>query len=170
VNDLGDPGRGVASSRISHERFVEEMGLILESMNLPRMSGRVLGAILLGPGDGPTAADLAAILQASKGSISNTTQLLIHYRFIERTARAGDRRDRFVMKPGAWTRMALWRLEFLQKMQELAGEGLGLLGPDGNPQPLLEVRNMYGRLDRQLPRLLAGWGAEDDTIRGETRG
>ncbi len=98
---------------MSAERFVEEIGLVFDSMHLPRMAGRVLGAILLGPADGPTAAELAETLQASKGSISNMTQLLIHYRFIERTVRAGDRRDRFVIKSGAWARMMLWRLELL---------------------------------------------------------
>jgi DNA-binding transcriptional regulator GbsR (MarR family) len=86
---------------MSPERFVEEIGLVFDSLHLPRMAGRVLGAILLGPADGLTAGELADTLQASKGSISNMTQLLIHYRFIARTVRAGDRRDRFV-PPTAW--------------------------------------------------------------------
>jgi hypothetical protein len=91
------------------------------------------------------------------------TQLLIHYRFVERTVRTGDRRDRFVIKSGAWARMMLWRLELLQRLQELAGDGLDLLGPEGNPQPLQEVRDMYAFLERELPKLFDRWEVERPT-------
>lgn len=153
LDELIERSRDRRSSHISAERFVEEIGLVFDSMHLPRMAGRVLGAILLGPADGLTASDLAETLQASKGSISNMTQLLMHYRFVERTVRAGDRRDRFVIRSGAWARMMLWRVELLQRLQELAGDGLELLGPDGNPEPLQEVRDMYAFLERELPKL-----------------
>jgi DNA-binding MarR family transcriptional regulator len=155
--------------RISAERFIEEIGLIFDSMHLPRMAGRVLGALLLGPAHGRTAGELAETLQASKGSISSMTQLLIRYRFIERTVRAGERRDRFVVKPDAWVRMELWRLELLQRLPELAEEGLALLGPDANPAPLEEVRDMYAFLQRELPKLFDRWEAERPTVRKEAR-
>ena len=164
MDDVLRRARETRGSRISGERFVEEIGLVFDSMHLPRMAGRVLGAILLGPMDGPTAGELAETLQASKGSISNMTQLLIHYRFVERTVRAGDRRDRFVIKSGAWARMMLWRLELLQRLQELAGDGLGLLGPEGNPEPLQEVRDMYAFLERELPKLFDRWEVERPTV------
>ncbi len=167
MDDLLQRARGATGSRISAERFVEEIGLVFDSMHLPRMAGRVLGAILLGPADGPTAGDLAETLGASKGSISNMTQLLIHYRFVDRTVRSGDRRDRFVIRSGAWARMMLWRLELLQRLQELAGDGLELLGPDGNPEPLQEVRDMYAFLERELPKLFDRWEVERRTIRKE---
>jgi hypothetical protein len=156
-------------TRISRERFVEEIGLIFDSLHLPRMAGRVLGAILLGPADGLTASELAETLQASKGSISGMTQLLIHYRFIDRTVRTGERRDRFIIRSGAWARMILWRLELLQRLQELAGDGLELLGPDGNTEPLEEVRDMYAFMERELPLLFDRWDEERAAIRKEAR-
>jgi hypothetical protein len=168
VDELPAEVRENRGFRISSDRFVEEIGLVFDSMHLPRMAGRVFGAILIGPADGPTAADLATTLQASKGSISNMTQLLIHYRFVERTVRAGDRRDRFVIKSGAWSRMMLWRLELLQRLQELAGDGLDLLGPDGNPDPLQEVRDMYAFLERELPKLFDRWEVERPSARKTT--
>ncbi len=168
VDDLLDRTRR-RQGHISPERFVEEAGLVFDSMHLPRMAGRVLGAILLGPADGMTAADLAETLQASKGSISGMTQLLIHYRFIERTVRTGERRDRFVITQGAWARMELWRLELLQRMPELAEQGLELLGPDGNPEPLQEMRDMYAYLERELPKLFERWQDERRTLGKEAR-
>jgi hypothetical protein len=167
VDELLERAREPRISRISAERFVDEIGLVFDSMHLPRMAGRVLGAILLGPADGPTAGDLAETLQASKGSISNMTLLLIHYRCVVSTGRAGDRRDRFVIKSGAWARMMLWRLELLQRLQELAGDGLALLGPQGNPEPLQEVRDMYAFLERELPKLFDRWEVERPKVRKE---
>lgn len=167
MDEILERGRDRRSSHISAGRFIEEIGLVFDSMHLPRMAGRVLGAILLGPADGPTAADLAETLQASKGSISNMTQLLIHYRFVERTVRSGERRDRFVVKSGAWARMMLWRLELMQRLQELAGDGLELLGPGGNPEPLQEARDMYAFLERELPKLFDRWEVERPTARKE---
>jgi hypothetical protein len=167
VTDLFGMARTNSGTRVSAERFVEEIGLVFDSLHLPRMAGRVLGAILLGPADGSTAADMANVLGASKGSISGMTQLLIHYRFVERTVRAGERRDRFVIRSGAWARMLLWRIELLQRLQELASDGLELLGPDGNPEPLREVRDMYAFLEREMPRLMTRWEAERDMARKE---
>ncbi|MGD0863536.1 MAG: MarR family transcriptional regulator [Candidatus Limnocylindrales bacterium] len=167
LDDLLDRNRDRHSLRISADRFVEEIGLVFDSLHLPRMAGRVLGAILIGPADGMTAAELAETLQASKGSVSGMTQLLIHYRFIERTARGGDRRDRFVVRSGAWARMMLWRIELLQRLQELAADGLELLGPAGNPEPLEEVRDMYAFLERELPRLFDRWEEERSMARKE---
>ncbi len=167
LDELLDRNRSRRQTRISPERFVEEIGLVFDSLHLPRMAGRVLGAVLLGPRDGLTAADLAETLQASKGSISNMTQLLIHYRFLERTVRGGDRRDRFVVKSGAWARMILWRIELLERLQDLAADGLELLGPEGNPEPLEEVRDMYAFLERELPKLFDRWEEERPRVRKE---
>jgi hypothetical protein len=169
MDEILDRARGRRTSHMSAGRFIEEIGLVFDSMYLPRMSGRVLGAILVGPADGPTAAELADTLQASKGSISNMTQLLIHYRFIDRTVRAGERRDRFVIRSGAWARVMLWRLELLQRLQELAIDGLALLGPDGNPEPLQEARDMYAFLERELPKLFDRWEVERELRRKEER-
>jgi DNA-binding MarR family transcriptional regulator len=167
MDEILERARDRRGPHISAGRFIEEIGLVFDSMHLPRMAGRVLGAILLGPADGPTAAELAETLQASKGSISNMTQLLIHYRFVERTVRAGERRDRFVIKSGAWARMMLWRLELLQRLQELAGDGLELLGPDGNAEPLQEARDMYAFLEQELPKLFERWEVERPLARKE---
>jgi hypothetical protein len=72
--------------------------------------------------------------------VLDMTQPLIHYRFVDRTFRAGGWRDRFVIRSGAWARMMLWRLELLQRLQEVAGDGLELLPTNGDPEPPPEVR------------------------------
>lgn len=158
------PGR-----HMSRERFIEEIGIVFDAFHLPRMAGRVLGALFLAPADGLSAGELADLLGASKGSISTMTQLLVHYRFVDRARRAGDRRDRFVIGRGSSARMLLWRMELLGRLEELASDGLALLDPDGNPEPLTEVRDMYGFLERELPALLRRWEQERRPSGGEAR-
>jgi hypothetical protein len=126
-------------------------------MHLPRIAGQIFGALLLAPARGYTATDLVEILQVSKGSVSGMTRLLMHYEMVSRISLPGDRRDRFVIKPGASAEMLLGRMAQLGQLQALAHEGLGLLGPDGDPGPLMEVRDMYAFLQRELPVLIDRW-------------
>jgi hypothetical protein len=42
-----------------------------------------------------------------------------------------------------------------------------MLGPDGNPEPLEEVRDMYAFLERELPRLFDRWETERTAARKE---
>ena len=110
--------------------------------------------------DGSTATDLVETLQVSKGSISGMTQLLIHYALVvERTVRAGDRRDRFVIKSGALgAEMMLWRLELLQQTPGSSrSDGLELLGPDGDPGPLRRYATCTHSWNASCPLLIDRW-------------
>ncbi|HEX8941084.1 MAG TPA: MarR family transcriptional regulator [Candidatus Limnocylindrales bacterium] len=141
----------------ARRRFLEQVGLAFESVHLPRMAGRVLGALLLGPTDGLTAGELTEALGASKGSISSSTRLLEHYGFVDRVVLPADRRDRFAIRPGAWTRVLDERFSLVRSLRDLAEEGLTLLDPGDDPRPLSEVRDMYEFLDDAWPELLARW-------------
>jgi hypothetical protein len=44
-----------------------------------------------------------------------------------------------------------------------------LLGPEGNPQPLQEVRDMYAFLERELPKLFDRWEVERPTANPSAR-
>lgn len=144
----------------ARERFIGDTGLVFESLHLPRIAGQIFGALLLGPYDGYTAQDLGEKLQVSKGSVSGMTRLLIQYGMVDRVSLPGDRRDRFVVRPGASAEMMLGRMALLGQLQTLAVEGLQLLSQEANPAPLLEIRDMYEFLQRELPKLVERWEAE----------
>ncbi len=145
---------------VTRGRFIGETGLVFESLHLPRIAGQIFGALLLAPPEGYTANDLIEMLQISKGSVSGMTRLLMHYGMVSRVSVPGDRRDRFVIKPGASAEMMIGRMELLGQLQTLAIQGLELLGPDGDPGPLREIRDLYAFLQRELPRLLERWERE----------
>ena len=72
------------------ERFVEELGVLLElEAGAPRMVGRVLGWLLVCEPPEQSAAELAERLQASRGSISAATRLLLRMGMIERVRTRG---------------------------------------------------------------------------------
>ena len=153
----------------ARRRFLEAVGLTFESVHLPRMAGRVLGALLLGPTDGLTAGELTETLAASKGSISASTRLLEHYGFVDRIVLPADRRDRFAIRPGAWTRVLDERFSLVRSLRDLADEGLTLLYPGSDPRPLTEVRDMYEFLEEAWPDLMERWEIRRRALQEDSR-
>ncbi len=142
--------------------FVEEMGLMFESVGLPRMAGRIFGWLLISDPAQQSSADLAAVLQASKGSISSMTRLLIQLGLIERTSVPGDRRDYFQVKPHAWSHMTEQRLAQIAAFRQLAEKGLDLLKDDPPflQRRLREMRDIHAFWERELPQLNQRWEQE----------
>jgi predicted transcriptional regulator len=146
---------------LSAERlaFIEEVGLLLEQRGLPRMAGRLLGALLLADPPEQSADALAATLRASRGSISSATKLLEHIGFIDRVSKPGERRTYYRNKPGAWLEMTRRGLAQLSAYQQLAERGLTLLDSD-DPEVrrgLAEMRDFYDFVAREFPAVFARW-------------
>jgi DNA-binding transcriptional regulator GbsR (MarR family) len=142
--------------------FVEEFGLLFESVGLPRMSGRIFGWLLISDPPQQTAGDLAEVLQASKGSLSTMTRLLIQIGLIERVSLPGERRDYFQIKPHAWSQMTKQRMDQITAFRQLAERGLNLV-PENPPllkQRLQEMRDIHAFWERELPLLDQRWEYE----------
>ncbi len=143
------------------ESYIEEVGLKLEQSGMTRMSGRVLGALLVADPAERSADELAETLQASRGSISTSTRYLIQLGFVERVSKPGERRDYFRNKPGAWVEMTRRGLEEARLYRELAERGLGLLESD-DPEVrrgLEEMRDFYTFVEREFPSVFERWEA-----------
>ena len=79
-------------------QLIERMGLAAEADGLPRIAGRLFGALLLS--DEPRSLDeLAEALGVSKGSVSTDARRLLERGVVERVARPGDRRDYYQLAP-----------------------------------------------------------------------
>ncbi len=147
--------------------FVEEVGLMFEMVGLPRMSGRIFGWLLISNPPKQSHSELAEVLQASKGSISTMTRLLIQIGLIERVSLPGDRRDYFQIKPNAWAQMTKQRMAQITAFRQLAEKGLHLL-QDVSPnlqQRLCEMRDIHAFLERELPLLDQRWEQEQQSLR-----
>lgn len=142
--------------------FVEEMGLMFEMGGLPRMAGRIFGWLLICDPPQQSSSELADVLQASKGSISTITRLLIQIGLLERVSLPGDRRDYFQIKPHSWSQMTQQRLAQVTAFRKLAERGLELIH-DKSPylqERLQEMRDIHIFLEKELPRIHERWEQE----------
>lgn len=144
------------------QHFIEEVGLMFETLGMPRMAGRIFGWLLIAEPPYQSPGELADMLQASKGSISTMTRLLTQLSLIERVALPGQRRDYYCIKPGAWTQMSKARLATITAFRQLAEKGLDILKDDEAERSLRleEMRDIHAFWEKELPALHDRWEKE----------
>ncbi|MBX6365610.1 MAG: MarR family transcriptional regulator [Gemmatimonadetes bacterium] len=79
-------------------RLLERIGQEFEREGMPRIAGKVIGALLLHRG-ALSLDELAARLGVSKASASTNARLLERLGVLERQTRPGDRRDYYTVSP-----------------------------------------------------------------------
>lgn len=145
--------RGVNQALL--ERFVEEVGVMIElEAGAPRMVGRVLGWLLVCNPPEQSAAELAEHLQASRGSISTATRVLLRMGLVERVRLRGERFDRFEARPAAWDEV-LWRREQFSLPRRVMRLGMEALAdePVERRGRLEEVDFMYAWWEERIEEL-----------------
>lgn len=135
---------------------------MFERVGFPRMSGRIFGWLLISQPPQQSTGELAEVLQASKGSISTMTRLLIQIGLIERVSLPGERRDYFQIKPHAWSQMTKQRISQIATFRELAEKGLGILEGTSTDhrERLQEMCDIHAFWERELPLLDQRWEQE----------
>lgn len=153
------------TQQFKEKHFIEEVGLSFELVGLPRMAGRIFGWLLISNPSHQSPNELVEILQASKGSISTMTRLLVQIGLIERISLPGQRRDYFRIKLNAWSQLAEQRLAQITAFRQLAERGLELF-TDHDPlrQRLEEMHDVHAFLERELPILNERWEAEREKV------
>ncbi|UCH28074.1 MAG: MarR family transcriptional regulator [Trueperaceae bacterium] len=138
------------------------MGLSLAHQGLPRMAGRLLGALLIADPPEQSAEELAQTLKASRGSISTMTRMLEAPGLIERVSKPGDRRVYYRNKPDAWYQSAKTRVTQLATMRRLAEKGLSLIeGSDADVRRgLKDMHDFYVFWENEMPKVLDRWKHE----------
>jgi DNA-binding transcriptional regulator GbsR (MarR family) len=125
--------------------FVEQLGLIGEADGLPRISGRILGLLVIY--GGPLSfTEIAQRLQVSRGSVSTNTRLLEHFGIIERVARSGERQDYFSLAPDPYYRLISGISERKRRAQAIvnkAKDALPLNWSDAKKR-LASLSSFYG--------------------------
>ena len=116
--------------KVGIERFIEELGVQFElEAGAPRMVGRVLAWLLVSDPPEQSAAELAEALQASKGSISTATRVLLRIGLIERVRNRGERFDRFRANAAAWDEV-IWRRDQFDRPRQVLRIGLDALADE----------------------------------------
>ncbi|MDD4859726.1 MAG: hypothetical protein PHR56_05925 [Dehalococcoidales bacterium] len=144
------------------KQLVEEFGAAFEQSRLPRMAGRVTGWLLISEPPYQSAEQLAAALQASRGSISTMTRLLIQIGLVEQFSLPGERPHYFRLHADFWQHITTHGMEEFRIFHRLAKNGLKLLG---NRKPLARkwlegMHNIYAFMEQEFPAMLERWERE----------
>jgi DNA-binding transcriptional regulator GbsR (MarR family) len=141
----------------------ERMALALAQGGLQKATARVLAAFLFAEQDSVTAGDLGEQLGISSGAVSGAIKMLSTVGLIERMPAPGSRREHYRLREGAWATLMSVQNGMLQAMFETADQGIGAVGEDSTPgRRLVEMRDFYAYLMRELPAVIDRWKAERD--------
>jgi DNA-binding transcriptional regulator GbsR (MarR family) len=151
--------------------FVEEFGMVFESFGTSRMTGRVMGWLLVSDPPQQSAAQLAEVLQASKGSISAATRTLVQVGMVERKRLTGDRKTYYVIHPDVWIQLGRTRIKTLAMWKDLAARGLELL--EGEPTEvrtrLLMMHHVHDYFEKTRLKEMENWEKEWEKWKEENR-
>jgi DNA-binding transcriptional regulator GbsR (MarR family) len=146
----------MGKGEVDMRQFVEDVGLLYGEMGFPRMAGRIFGWLLVCEPPHQSADQLANTVEASKGSISSMTRLLIQMGMVEKIGIPGRRDTYYRIRSGSWSELMRNSLTNMTAMRKLADRGLELLSdraPESR-QRLQEVRDFHAFLEREIPSLL----------------
>ncbi len=100
------------------ESFIEETGLLFESLGLTRMSGRIVGSLLVSTEEMISFNEFTILLNASKSSISTNLKMLVSFGFIKITTLPADRKTYYTLNHDIdWSEILAKELKFLRLFQ-----------------------------------------------------
>lgn len=155
------------------DEWAEAFALILERGGLPRMAGRVFAHLLVADPPERSAAQLAADVRASRGSISTITRLLVGAGLIERRRHPGVRFDEYRVAPQAAESLVDAQLAWVRRLNQTAAAGLPLIadrapGAGERLAPLVAATEAF---EVEGPLRLAHWvGREPSAKRSQAGG
>lgn len=140
-------------------QYIEDSADLMEEHGLPRMAGRVVGALIICVPPYLSHEKLADLLQASKGSISMSTQLLVRLDIVERISLPGHRRHYYRLRKNLWNELLSTRTEHIQKHLKMVDDGLALLEnePIEAKMRLIELQVFSDFVLEALPELADRW-------------
>jgi DNA-binding transcriptional ArsR family regulator len=157
--------------------YVEDVALFFERSGMGRMSGRLLGALMIAEPPERSQEELATFLGVSRGAVSQASRMLVDGGLVERRRRRGDRRDYFRIRPDAWTDMIERRVDAIVALRRLAERGIEVVGDDGTAghRALVGLADVCRFFEDEWPGLVARWrrergdgqGPDDRPARGE---
>jgi DNA-binding transcriptional regulator GbsR (MarR family) len=152
---IGTRGREVGEAA-SH--FIERLGLQVEAEGFPRISGRIVGFLLLQ--DRPYSLDeLADELKVSKASISTNARALERLGYVERHSVPGDRRDYYQIVDEPWVQlMAVARAQFRNRVDLFAETRAALPSElEAGRRRLAAWQDFFTHVVEQMDAHVDGW-------------
>jgi predicted transcriptional regulator len=149
-------------------RFIERFAAVLTEAGIPRMPARVFAALLATDSGRLTAAELAALLQASPAAVSGGVRYLIGVGMVRREGEPGSRRHHYRVPDNVWDEVIRIRDRLMTRWTTVLREGIGLLGADTPAGVrLTESVQYFEFVSAELPRVVARWQERKAALDGK---
>ncbi len=138
-------------------KFIEETGILFEEMGLTRMSGRILGYLMISDKEEVSFDEMTKVLQASKSSISTNLKALTQIEFIKPVSKPGDRKTYYMLTPDMdWSGLFEKRLSTIRQLTNLFEKGLELRvnKKDTPAEWLASAKEFHEWLNQEFPEML----------------
>lgn len=137
--------------------FIDKLGAFYESTGIPRISGRIVGLLLVM--EVPVSPeDISKILSVSRSSISTSLSLLKAYKFTEEIRYPGDRKEYYKYSDNALENLLKMKLSQYEPFRNILVEGMNLLNKRSMPEKKIEDLLSYMKLEENyISDLLEEW-------------
>jgi len=150
----------------SPSALVEELGELFDRTGSSRISGRIVGWLLVCEPEHQTADEIRRAVHASKGSASTVLRHLVELGLVERIGLSGDRRAHFRLRDDGWTVLFETKMSFTHVFRELAERwDERLKGDRSRRARVTRMAAIYRFFDDELAAVLARWRARADARR-----
>ncbi len=130
--------------------FIENLGLFMQEVGLPRSVGRVLGLLLISQPRYRSSMEIQGDLQLSGGSVSAATSLLQRMGIVKRVTVNGSRQLYYELDPECWQKIIETRLQQIRVGIQIADQGLSI---SRNNPSLLGMRQLYVEFEYMLQNI-----------------
>jgi DNA-binding transcriptional ArsR family regulator len=136
------------------------MGAALTQAGMPRVPSLALAALLLDDDGRMTAAELAAALDVSAGSVSGAITYLAQLGVVRRERERGSRRDVYVVDDDAWHGAIMRTDQRHAPIVAALSAGMAAIGPGSHAyQRLLLTKEFLAFVDEEMSALMVRWEA-----------
>lgn len=140
---------GAAATRLDPQEadrvaFASDFAAMWAATGSPLMDGRVLGYLMIMRREYISSADLAAVLDASAGSVSMSTRRLADAGFIKRKVVPGDRNHYYHADEDPWGTWLASERRYLDRQRDTIEHGMEVVAGSDDPgdrQAYLRMRN-----------------------------
>jgi predicted transcriptional regulator len=142
-------------------RYVERFALLLRESGMAPMPARVFAYALASDADGHTAAELAEGLGVSPAAISGAVRYLVQVGLLARDRKPGTHGGLYrLYDDDVWYQIYRGQLSRLRRYQEVAAEGVAVVGADTRAgRRLRETAEFFGFLGDEYPAVMERWHA-----------
>jgi DNA-binding transcriptional regulator GbsR (MarR family) len=143
-------------------QFIENMGLHYQHYGLSRISGRILGLLLI-TSHPISSEEMAESLQVSRSSVSTNLRTLLMTGLVEKVSLPGNRVDFFILTSDLWQKALEMRMAAILPLQSIAEQALTNLHEDHPARDRMEEMIKWVELvDDMTQRVRDEWQSRQE--------